>query len=72
MPDLTIPGDLEFMSVVDVTGLGNEPGGTGDVTGLADAVRSARDHGMSCYLLEDGQPVAAVVPVARPGLDPAG
>lgn len=72
MPDLAIPGDLEFMAVVDVTGLGGEPRGIGDVTGLADAVKSARDLGQSCYLLEDGRPVAAIVPVSRPALDPAG
>jgi hypothetical protein len=67
MPDLTIPGDLEFMSVVNVTGLASEAGGTGDVTGLADAIESARDRGMSCYLLENGVPVAAIVPVGQPG-----
>lgn len=66
MPDLAIPGDLEFMSVVDVTGLGDEPRGIGDITGLADAIASAQDKGMSCYLLEGGEPVAAIVPVRRP------
>ena len=65
MPDLTIPGDLDFMAVVDVTGLGSEAGGVGDVIGLADAITAAQDKGLSSYLLEDGQPVAAIVPVAR-------
>lgn len=65
MADLAIPGDLEFMSCVDVTGLGVEPRGVGDVTGLADAIAAAQDKGMSCYLTEDGEPVAAIVPVRR-------
>jgi hypothetical protein len=65
MPDLTIPGDLDFMAVINVTGLGTERNGLADVTGLADAIQNARDHGASCYLLENGVPVAAIVPVDR-------
>jgi hypothetical protein len=65
MPDLTIPANLDFMAVVDVTGLASEAGGVGDVTGFADAIESARDRGLSCYLVDDGIPVAAIVPVAR-------
>ena len=66
MPDLTIPADLEFMAVVDVTGLGSEAGGVGDVIGLADAIESARDRRLSCYLTDHGVPVAAIVPVVSP------
>jgi hypothetical protein len=65
MADLAIPGDLEFMSCVDVTGLGDEPRGVGDVTGIAAAIASAKEHGLSCYLTEGGEPVVAIVPVRR-------
>lgn len=65
MPDLSIEAGLDFMAAVNVTGLGDEPDGVGDVTGLADAIRAAREMGMSCYLTEHGVQVAAIVPVKR-------
>jgi hypothetical protein len=58
------PDDGYGRAVVDVTGLGEEAeSGLGDVSGLADAIRSARDAGMTCYLTENGVSVAAIVPV---------
>lgn len=59
-----VPAGMDFCAVVDITGLGDErPDGLGDVTGLADAIRAAREHGTVCYLLDDGAQVAAIVPV---------
>jgi hypothetical protein len=63
-PQIAVPAGLDFCAHVDVTGLGEErPDGLGDVTGLADAVRSAREHGGVCYLEDRGVQVAAIVPV---------
>lgn len=58
------PG-LDFTAEVDVTGLGTEPSGLGDVTGLADAIRSAKEFELTTYLVESGRQVAAIVPVKR-------
>jgi hypothetical protein len=66
MPKFSIPPGLDFMAEVNVSRLGEErDDGLGDVTGLADAIGSARDKGLSCYLVQDGVPVAAIVPVRR-------
>jgi hypothetical protein len=64
-PRWYVPPDYEFASEVDVTDLGCEPdrpAGIGDVTGLAHAIRSARDAGVTCFLTEHGRRVAAIVP----------
>lgn len=64
MPQFSIPPGLDFMTEVNVTRLGVErDDGLGDVTGLADAIASARDKGLSCYLTEGGVQVAAIIPV---------
>ena len=60
---ISVAPDLDFVTEVNVTGLGDEPGGLADVTGLAGMISSVRDHGTIGYLTENGRRVAAVVPV---------
>lgn len=64
IPAGTGPGGT---AVINVTGLGDEPGGIGDVTGIAYAIKSARDYGAVTYLTEDGRSVAAIIGVGEPG-----
>jgi hypothetical protein len=64
-PRISVPPGLDFTATVDVTGLGGEAGGGGDVTGLAGAIADARDKGLICYLEDAGVQVAAIVPVVR-------
>lgn len=54
---------------IDVTGLGDEPGGAGDVTGIADAIASAKTSHLPTLLLEHGYPVAKITPVTTADLN---
>lgn len=58
------------MAELDVTGLGSEPGGVGDVMGFYDAIELAQaGPGGSppavTWLMRDGEQVAAIVPVGQ-------
>lgn len=63
MAKASIPGDLDMAAKVDVTGLGSEQGALADVTGISDAIRTAREWNGVTYLTEHGRPVAAIVGV---------
>lgn len=61
MGSVRIPADADMGAEIDVTGLGDEPGGVGDVSGIARAIENARKYGTVTYLTIDGWRVAAIV-----------
>ena len=62
-----IPADVTSAAEIDVTGLGFERGGLGDVTGIARAIEFARTRGAVCYLVVNRVRVAAIVGVEEAG-----
>ena len=59
-----IPADVTSAAEIDVTGLGTEPGGLGDVRAIARAIENARTHGAAC---DHGVRVAAIVGTEEAG-----
>jgi hypothetical protein len=53
---------------VDVTGLGAEPDGVADVTGLAQGLHLVRTAGLAIALVDGGEVVAFIIPaIPAPG-----
>jgi hypothetical protein len=68
MPQPSIRPGLDFTAEMDVTGL--TTGNVEDVSGFAEAIRLARDSGISTYLIDNGRQVVAIVPVRSQGPPP--
>jgi hypothetical protein len=65
MSKYSVPPDVVSAAEIDVTGLGDEPDGLGDVRGLANAIRNIRRYGEGVtYLTDHGERVAAIVAVS--------
>jgi hypothetical protein len=61
--DDRFPSDWVSIAEVDVTALGEEPGGLADARGIARAIENARRHGSPTYLVIDGRRVAVIIGV---------